>query len=484
MHTKSRSPADAAPARIPARVRAAASALLASIALAAATAAPAAIPADPHDAKAREIFAKVISFRTSEGFGEVPAMAEYLAGELRAAGIPADDIHVLPYGETAALVARYRGDGTGGRPIALLAHMDVVTAKPEDWKRDPFELVEENGYFFGRGTIDVKNGVTSIVATFLRLKSEGFVPTRDLIIAFTGDEETAQKTTQELVTTHRALVDAEYALNSDGGGGTFDEETGKALSYSIQTAEKTYASFELTTRNPGGHSSAPRADNAIYELADALKRIQAYRFPVMTNPTTLAYFEATAAATPGELGEAMSRFARDPSDEWAADVLADNPSHVGMTRTTCVATMLKGGHAENALPQSATATINCRIFPGVEVESVRRQLQQLAGSRVEIETLGAPVASPASDLRPDVIDAVTRAVHSIHPGIPVVPYQSSGTTDGLYFRAAGIPTYGVGEAFIKDSDAYAHGLDERISVQAFYDGLDYWYTLLKILAGR
>jgi acetylornithine deacetylase/succinyl-diaminopimelate desuccinylase-like protein len=440
--------------------------------------------AGAHDAKAREIFARVIAFRTSEGLGQVPAMAGYLAGEFRAAGFPDEDIHVLPLEDTASLVVRYRGDGSGGRPIALLAHMDVVTAQPEDWERDPFALIEEKGYFFGRGTSDNKSGVASLTATFLRLKAEGFVPTRDLVIVFTGDEETTQKTTQDLVTRHRDLVDAEFALNSDGGGGTLDEETGKALSYSLQTAEKTYASFELTTHNPGGHSSAPRADNAIYELADALKRIQGYRFPVMTNDTTLAYFAATGRTTPGALGEAMRRFARDLGDAGAADALAASPSHVGMTRTTCVATMLRGGHAENALPQSATATVNCRIFPGVAVEAVRAQLQELAGPAVAIRTLHTPTSSGASALRADVIEAVTRAVHARHPGIPIVPYQASGATDGLYFRAAGIPTYGVGEVFSRNSDEFAHGLNERVPVQSFYDGLEYWHALLTDLAGR
>jgi acetylornithine deacetylase/succinyl-diaminopimelate desuccinylase-like protein len=444
----------------------------------------AAVPSDPHDAKAREIFARVIAFKTSEGLGQVPAMAEYLAGEFRAAGFPAGDIRVVPLDDTASLVVRYRSDSVGKKPIALMAHMDVVTAKPEDWQRDPFELVEENGYFFGRGTIDVKNGVTSLASTFLRLKSEGFKPTRDLIIVFTGDEETTQKTIQDLVTNHRDLVDAEFALNSDGGGGTLDETTGEALSYSMQTAEKTYASFELTTRNEGGHSSTPRADNAIYELADVLERIRRYRFPVMSNDTTIAYFREAGKATPGELGAAMREFAENPGEGAAADALAASPNHVGMTRTTCVATMLRGGHAENALPQSATATINCRIFPGVAVDAVRARLQEIAGPAVEMKTLNEPTSSDASPLREDVMEAVARAVHRRHPGIPIVPYQSSGATDGLFFRATGIPTYGVGEAFTKNSDEFAHGLNERIPVESFYDGLDYWYALLTDLAGR
>ena len=436
-----------------------------------------------HDAKAREMLERLISFETSEGKGQVPAMAEYLAGELRAAGIPDADIRILPLGETASLVVRYRGDGSSGKkPIALMAHMDVVAAKREDWERDPFELVEENGFFYGRGVYDVKQGVVSITSTLLRLKAEGFVPTRDLLIVFTGDEETWQHTTEDLAKKHRDLVDAEYGLNSDGGGGTLAED-GTPLIFEFQTAEKSYADFELTVTNPGGHSSTPRADNAIYELADALKKVQGYQFPLMSNDTTLAYFAMLGKTAPGEEGKAMLRFSQDPHDEAAAKVLAGT-SYVGMTRTTCVATTLRGGHAPNALPQSATANVNCRIFPGVSVEDVRDKLQELAGPDVKIATMGNPTSSPASELRKDVLDAVTRAVHEIHPGVPVVPSQSSGASDGIYFRAAGIPTYGVSETFIKESDKYSHGLNERLPVQSFYDGLEYWHALVTDLAGR
>lgn len=438
--------------------------------------------ADEHDAKAREIFSKVISYPTSIGLGQVPAMAEYLADEFRRGGFPAADVQVLPLGETASLVVRYRGDGTGGRPILLLAHMDVVTAKREDWQRDPYTLIEEKGYFYGRGTLDVKNGVTALTATFLRLKSEGFVPTRDLIIAFSGDEETDGRTARDQVNKHRHLVDAEFALNSDGGGGTIDEN-GRDLVFGLQTAEKTYASFELTVHNPGGHSSLPRADNAIYELADALKKVQAYRFPVMWNDTTVAYYQASAKVTEGELGEAMGAFARSPGDSAAAaEMLSKTPSEVGRIRTTCIATLLRGGHAENALPQSATATINCRIFPGVAVADVGKTLQSVAGPGVEVKVIGEPFASDASPLRADILAAVTEAVHALHPGVPVVPTQEAGATDGLYFRAAGIPTYGVGSAFIKESDAFAHGLDERLPVKSFYEDLQYWYLLVKAMS--
>jgi acetylornithine deacetylase/succinyl-diaminopimelate desuccinylase-like protein len=435
-----------------------------------------------HERKAREMFAKAISIPTSDGLGKVAQLANYLAGEFRQGGFPAADIHVLPLGETASLVVRYRGDGSGGRPILLMAHMDVVTAKREEWERDPYTLVEENGYFFGRGTLDVKQGVVGLAATFLRLKSEGFIPTRDLIIYFSGDEETNGFTAQDTVKNHRDLVDAEYALNSDGGGGSLASD-GKPVAYSLQVAEKTYASFELSTHNPGGHSSAPAPDNAIYELADALQRLHAYQFPVMWNDGTLGYFRASGPARKDALGRAMEAFAANPKDEAAIAALSAEPGEVGKLRTTCVATMLRGGHAENALPQTATATVNCRIFPGQEVDEVKATLAKIAGPRVEVKTIGSPFPAPSSPLRQDVLDAVTEVVHSLRPGIAIVPTQSSGASDGIYFRAAGIPTYGTGLSFTRDDDDFQHGLNERIAVASFYEDLEYWYRLLKRIAG-
>ena len=436
-----------------------------------------------NQAKAHEIFARLIAFKTEVGQGQVPVMAEYLAGEFKSAGFPAEDIHILPLGETASLVVRYHGNGKGGRPIALLAHMDVVTAKPEDWRRDPYALIEENGYFYGRGSLDIKNDVALLTATFLRLKHEHFVPTRDFIIVFSGDEETGMLTAKDLTTQHRDLIDAEFALNSDGGGGVLNDQ-GQAQLFALQTAEKSYASFEISTHNPGGHSSLPRSDNAIYELADAIKALQAYRFPVQWNDTTRAYFKASGVVTPGAVGAAMRRFAQDPTDHAATDVLFDTPAEVGRTRTTCIPTLLRGGHADNALPQSATVTVNCRIFPGVAVVDVGKILQAQVGSKVDVKVLGNPTVSDASPLRTDVLAAVTRAVHAMHPGVAIIPAQDSYATDGVYFRAAGIPTYGVAGTFIKDSDVFSHGLNERIPVQSFYDEMDYWYRLLKDFGGR
>lgn len=434
--------------------------------------------------EAREIFQKVIAFRTSEGLGQVPAMAQYLAERFRAGGFPEEDIHILPVGETASLVVRYRGTGRGGKPILLLAHMDVVTAKPEEWQRDPFTLIEENGYFFGRGTLDNKQGVTVLTATFLRLKREKFVPSRDLIIAFSGDEETGMLTTTDLATKRRDLTDAEFALNSDDGGGQLDEKTGKPQYLSFIGAEKVSATYELTVRNPGGHSSAPRTDNAIYDLADALKAVQAYRFPVMYNDWTIGSFKATGPVTAGLLGEAMTRFAANPQDEAAAAAIAAVPTEVGKTRTTCVATMLKGGHASNALPQTATATVSCRIFPGTSADDVSATLQEVVGKNVAVRSLGHTPAADASPLRRDVLAAVAKAAHARYPGLPVVPGMVPWATDGAIFRAAGLPTYGVSGSFIKASDAFSHGLNERLPVDSFYGELTHWYVLLKELAGK
>jgi acetylornithine deacetylase/succinyl-diaminopimelate desuccinylase-like protein len=459
---------------------------VASMALA--TAAVAAPPASAEApaavrAQAREIFEKLIAYKTSEGLGQVPAMAQFLADQFRAGGFPADDIHIVPVGETAALVVRYRGTGKGGKPILFMAHMDVVTAKREDWQRDPFTLVEENGYFFGRGTSDIKSEVALLTTTFLRLKAEKFVPTRDLIIAFTGDEETTGATAQDLATKHRDLIDAEYALNGDGGGGELDDDTGKPTTYEVQGAEKSYASYAFTTHNPGGHSSQPKPDNAIYELADALKSLQAYAFPVQWNDWTIGSMKAAAPVTSGELGPAMAKFAAHPGDPEAAAVISKHPEMVGRIRTTCVATMLKGGHADNALPQSANATVNCRIFPGNSVEDVLATLQKVAGPKVEVQVIGHPVVGPASPVRTDVQAAVAKAVHVNYPGVPVVPAQSSGASDGTFYRAAGLPTYGVSSLFSKEKDNFSHGLNERLPVAPFYAGLDHWYVLIKALAG-
>jgi acetylornithine deacetylase/succinyl-diaminopimelate desuccinylase-like protein len=439
---------------------------------------------EPERHQARELLRQSVAFDTSVAGGQTPQMADMLAERFRAGGFPADDVTVLAHENTAGLLVRYRGDGTGGRPILLLAHMDVVPARREEWERDPFTLVEEDGFFFGRGALDNKAGVAHLAATFMTLRAEGFTPTRDLILWFSGDEETSGATTQALLSEHRALIgEAEFALNSDAGGGLLGED-GAPRSYVLQTAEKTYASFTFTARNEGGHSSAPRADNAIYELSDALARLRAFQFPVMWNDTTIAAFRAAGAVTPGEEGAAMLRFAQNPGDRRAARTMSRNPHLSTLLRTTCVATMLAGGHAENALAQTASATVNCRVFPGVPVAEVQAELQAIARAGVEVAPLGPSNSSDASPLRADVMAAVTHAIHARYPSLVVTPYMEAGATDGLFFRAAGIPTYGVGGLFMRPEDEYAHGLNERVPVEGFYGGLTHWRALIAELAGR
>jgi acetylornithine deacetylase/succinyl-diaminopimelate desuccinylase-like protein len=445
-------------------------------------AAPASAQSDSERRQARELIEQTVGVNTATGDQNI-ILANRLAERFRAGGFAAEDVHIINGGDSAGLLVRYRGDGSGGRPILFLAHMDVVPALREEWERDPFTLVEENGMLFGRGVLDNKAGLVHIASTFLTLRAEGFRPTRDLILWFSGDEETTGLTTQALLANHRALLgDAEFALNSDAGGGQLAPD-GRALTYVVQTAEKTYASFTFTVRNQGGHSSAPRADNAIYELSEALQRLRAFEFPIQWNETTLASFRNAAAAFPGPEGQAMRRFAERPTDR-ALQRMLGRTSMGNMMRTTCVATMLSGGHAENALPQTATATVNCRIFPGVPVDDVLSELRAIAGSGVEVAPLGPSNFSDASPLRADVMQAVTRTVHARYPGLVITPYMSAGATDGLFFRAAGIPVYGVGGVFIRGSDSYAHGLNERIPTDALYTGLTHWRSLITELAAR
>jgi carboxypeptidase PM20D1 len=434
---------------------------------------------------ALDIYRTAVETRTVSGYKQVPVLANYLADKFKAGGFANEDVHVLMLGDLASLVVRYRGDGSSGKkPISISAHMDVVEALKKDWTRDPFKLIEEDGYFFGRGTLDNKAGMTAVVTNFLRLKSEGWVPNRDLIIAFSGDEESGMLTTRALVSEHRKLIDSEFVLNADSGGGVLPEGGGLPTSFGMQAAEKTYTSFDITVKNVGGHSSRPRDDNAIYELADALKKIQHFKFPVLQNELTQAYFKSTGKNLGGTVGEAMVAFANDKKDQSAIDVLRADPGIVGTLGTTCIATMLRGGHAENALPQSATATINCRIFPENSVEQTQATLINVIGNdNVEFTILADSVATDPSPLRDDIFKALTKAIDTNYKGLEIIPNMSSGGTDGMHFRAAGIPSYGVGGVFMKSSDVFAHGLNERIPVKSFYDNLQHWYVLLKAIAG-
>jgi len=437
-----------------------------------------------HASKTLEIYRTIVEIDTSKDQGNGPKVANYLAAELVAAGFPSDDVEVIPRGPFAALVARYRGDGSSGAaPILFLGHMDVVEAYASDWERPPFELTSDDTYFYGRGTTDNKFGVAQLTSTFIRLKKEGFVPTRDLFLVFSGDEESGMTTTQMLAYERPNLADAAFALNSDAGGGDLDRQ-GNAVTYNIQAAEKTFATWEITARNPGGHSSRPREDNAIYDLAAAIRNIQAYKFPVRWSDITLAYFQETGQQLGGELGQAMVRFANDPDDQVAAARLARESSYVGTTRTTCVVTMLRAGHAENALPQSATATVNCRIFPGIFVADVEQTLRAVVDNdAIEFALLGEASESPVSELNEDVVAAVSEAVHQRYPDVNIVAYMESGGTDGKHFRRAGIPTWAVSGIFMDPDEMFAHGLNERVPKKAFFDALDHWSIIIYELAG-
>jgi carboxypeptidase PM20D1 len=452
--------------------------VLALAPLSAASAKDAPIPPEI-SAKALEMLKRSVGFRTAEGEGQVPAYAEYLAGELVAHGFAKEDITITPHGETAMLTARYRGTDPKAKPILVASHMDVVPARREDWERDPYVAVVEDGFVFGRGSSDNKLGlVTSTVALFW-LKQEGFKPKRDIILTLSGDEETTMETTAALA---QQLKGAELLLNSDAGGASLGED-GKPIVYAMQAAEKTYMDFEITFTNPGGHSSRPGPSNAIYDLARAIGKIAAFRFPPKTNEITLAYFRAAGAITPGPAGEAMLRYAENPGDQAAYDVLAGYPEYVGQLGTTCVATMAKAGHAANALPQSASVNINCRVFPGETQEYVQSTLEKVVDDpKAQFSVEYPPTPSDASPLRDDVMKALRKAVDLRAPGLPIVPSMSAGATDSLHFRNAGVPSYGVAGTFMSPKDSFAHGLNERVPVATIDGSVIQWRSLIKDLS--
>ena len=441
----------------------------------------------PHQQLARDIYRDVIAFRTARGQQQVPAMVSYLVDRFKQAGFAEEDIRVTDYdseGEkTQGLMVTYRASpGSTKKPIVLLGHMDVVDALARDWVRPPFTLVEEDGYFFGRGTLDNKYGITNLTATFLRLKAEGWQPSRDLVLVLSGDEETGMISTRAQAQYVAENIDPEFVLNSDAGGIALAED-GTPVAFRVQSAEKTFATYELTVTNPGGHSSRPRTDNAIYELAEAIGKIAAYRFPVRATELTRSYFATAGKLTPGDLGQAMQRFAADPADAAAIAALRANPESVGTLGTTCVATMLEAGHAENALPQSATATVNCRIFPGEGAAATEAKLKQAIGNDdISFKLITNVTESPESELRDDVKAALRTSLDQRYPGLTILPYMESGGTDGMHYRTLGYDTVAISGAAMKASDMFAHGLNERLPVASFYGGLDHWYAILKTLA--
>lgn len=434
-------------------------------------------------ANGRTIFADLVAIPSvTDRPAEVKRAVAYLKDRFEKGGIT--DVVVKDHDGTQSMIVRWKASGKPAKkPILLLGHIDVVEALPADWSKDPFKMVEDGGYLYGRGATDMKNGIAAITNALLWLKAEGWMPKRDIIVLFTGDEETGGDGAKRAASEWRTEIDADFALNADAGGGAFDKQ-GNLLGYGIQTSEKLYQSYTLTVRNPGGHSSRPRPDNAIYELATALKKVEAHRFTPMLNETTRAYFQARQTQEKGKLGDAMRAWLKNENDAAAADAIEADPLEVGQTRTRCVATRLEGGHADNALPQMAKATVNCRIFPGVTKDPVQAELQQAVGASVEI-ALGLPgIPSPPSPLRPDVVKAYTDIVRSRHPGALIVPQMSAGATDGAFLRGVGIPVYGVdGTWIVSPDDERAHGKDERVPVKSFEGNLDHWRALVSTLAG-
>jgi acetylornithine deacetylase/succinyl-diaminopimelate desuccinylase-like protein len=430
---------------------------------------------------AREILRELVETDTTDSNGDTTAAAEAMARRLRAAGFAEEDVHVLgPREKKGNLVARWRG--TGGRdPLLLLAHLDVVEARPEDWSVDPFKLLERDGYFYGRGTSDDKAMAAIFVANLLRLRGEGHRPDRDLILALTADEEGGTANGVDwLLREHRPLLEAAFGLNEGGRGQIKD---GRRIANVIQTSEKVYLSFRLEVKSPGGHSSLPVKDNAIYRLAAGLGRLAAYSFPVRTTETTRTYFERLAAGQPEPVASDMRAVARVPPDPAAAGRLSETPLYNSTLRTTCVATRLEAGHADNALPQTARALVNCRMHPEDPPAWVEKTLiEVLADPRIAVTAVGEARPSPPSPLQPEILGPVERITSEMWPGVSVLPILSTGATDSLYLRRAGIPMYGVSGLFGDVDDVRAHGRDERILVSSFDEGCEFLYRLMKALS--
>jgi acetylornithine deacetylase/succinyl-diaminopimelate desuccinylase-like protein len=437
-----------------------------------------------HDRAARVLLEELVDINTTDSSGSTTTAAEAMAARLKAAGFPDADVEVVgPNPRKGNLVARLRGHGPG-RPILLLAHLDVVEARKEDWSADidPFTFLERDGYFYGRGTSDDKAQAAIWIATLIRLKEEGFVPARDLVVALTADEEGGTSNgVAWLLQNHRPAIDAEYCLNEGGGG---EMKGGRHVANVVEAAQKVYHSVSLEVRNPGGHSSLPRKDNAIYRLAAGLTRLAEWEFPVQLNEVTRGYFAALASTETGQAAVDMRAVAQAVPDPAAAKRLADgSPHYNAMMRTTCVPTLLQGGHAENALPQLARAVVNCRLLPGADPREVDATLERvLADDGIAINATSQRAPSLPSPLRADVMAAVERHTKEMWPGVVVLPTMATGATDGRYLRDAGIPTYGVDGIFTDVDDARAHGKDERVGAREFYEGREFLYRLVKSLS--
>jgi acetylornithine deacetylase/succinyl-diaminopimelate desuccinylase-like protein len=450
------------------------------------------------------MYEHVINTPTVIGRHNVPGMAQYVADQFTAAGFPAADVHVVPYhtgsattgdDDTAALIVRWRAAGAPkAKPIMLMGHMDVVEAKPEDWSVDPFKMIEKDGYYYGRGTQDMKDGDAALVTTFLRLHRDGYKPKRDLILALTADEEGGSfNGAKWLVEQHRDLVDAAFVINPDAGG--IELEHGRTIVAAVEATEKVYSDFQVTAVNRGGHSSLPRPDNAIYELTTALNKLAAYAFPFELNGVTRAYFTKLAEQEKGQTATDIRAMLATPPDREAIARLSNEPSFNSNLRTTCVATRLNAGVANNALPQTAQAIVNCRIFPGHSPEEIRHKLIDLFGD----DKLSVKYVSDSGEVSdtapnriqivppapiPEVFEPLTRITQAIWPGVPVTAVMENGASDSIHFAEAGISSYGFSAIALERSDDRAHGRDERLPIDSYFKSVDFFYEFAKALGGE
>ncbi len=437
----------------------------------------------------RALYKELVETNTVQGVGSCTLAAQRMEARLKAAGYSDADIHLfIPESapKDGGIVVTLKGSGSKKKAVLLLAHIDVVAAKREDWTRDPFTLIEENGYFYARGTSDDKAQAAIWTDLLIRLRQEGYKPKRDIKMALTCGEETegAFNGAHWLSTEHKDWIDAEFALN-EGANGQLDEN-GKTIALNIEAAEKVYQDFKLETTNPGGHSSRPVPDNAIYQMSAALPKIGAHEFPVMLNDATRAYFTRMAPITGGDAGTAMLAIVKNPQDAAADAILSKNARWHSMLRTTCVATMIEGGHALNALPQHVATNVNCRIFPGVSVEDVQATLVKVIGDPAVKVSVVEPrsLATPAPPLGADFLGPIEKVSAEMWPGVPVIPTMSTGATDGIYTSAAGIPTYGVTGLFTDPDDGNIHGLNERVRVQSLMDARRFMYKLVRLYAAQ
>ena len=443
---------------------------------------------------ARDLFQQLIEINTTLSAGSTTQAAEAMAKRLLDAGFPAADVKVLgPNQSRGNLVVRVHGTNAASKAVLIICHLDVVEARRSDWTTDPFQFVEKDGYFYGRGTQDVKDNDAALVADLIRLRREGWLPDRDLIVALTADEEGGRSNGVDwLLRNHRDLMDAAYALNPDGGGVT--SVKGKVVNVDVEASEKLYQDYEFSATNPGGHSSLPEPDNAIYHVADALGKVEKFTFPLELNAITRTYFERRAPLEGGQTKDDMNAILHTPPDAAAAARLSQDPRYNSTLRTTCVATRISGGHANNALPQLAQANVNCRILPGHSPDEIRTRLAAIINDpKVTIRYVSdAGDASERPPARrsfppvmpsPEILKPLERVAAEMWPGAPVIPDMETGASDSIYTIAAGIPTYGVSGMAIDQDDVRAHGKDERIRVAAFYNGVEFYYRYLKALLG-